>query len=270
MKKRNLLFFVFLFSCTNSSLKNQYLFAEKLWKDQKYGAAVSEFEKITRKDALGKIGLRALYQGAMIQALYLFQYPDAVQKLKIFSEKTDQVQDAWEAQKLIGEIFFSQLENYEKASQHYETLLKNNPNVKEGPEFLFRIAKSHFFLSQFDEALKIYEDLIQHYSETEWGQKALFESAATSCIRAGKPTEQGQNQLYQAGIDRYEKFLSLYPKSKWAIQAKFGIANCLEEMDKLDVAESHYQEIRTSYPSPKIIDLKLRRIAERKMQRGNH
>ncbi len=69
-------------------------------------------------------------------------------------------------------------------------------------------------------------------------------------------------------MEAYQRFLRRYPSSTWAAEAKFGIAACLEEMDQLDAALLQYESLRASYPSPKVIEIKLARIKERKEQRS--
>ena len=75
-------------------------------------------------------------------------------------------------------------------------------------------------------------------------------------------------EAYQEAIDAYQKFLKAHPGSALAPEAQFGIASCLKELDQLDAAYHQYEALRGTYPSPKVIEVKLARIRERKMQRS--
>jgi TolA-binding protein len=147
----------------------------------------------------------------------------------------------------------------------------------EAPEFQFRIAKSHFFLWHFADAIQAYETLIKSYPQTPWAEKASYEIGVTYFTRGEQHAGRGglasmslarDSDVYQEAIDAYEKFLKKYPNSELAPQARFGIAACLEEMDQLDAAFHAYEALRASYPSPKVIEIKLARIRERKAQRS--
>jgi TolA-binding protein len=259
-----------LFGCSVESAKKNYVLAESLWSDGKYAAAVGEFEKVTTKDPAGKLGTMALYRSAMTQAYFLSQYPDALRKLQRFVEVSSDPSAKWEAQKLIGEILFSRLEQYDLAMQHYKSLVSLKPEGPEVPEFLFRIGQSHFFLRQFNEAIESYQELNKKFPQNPWGERAAYEIGVTSYTRGGRSgaISGKTSDSYQEAIDAFERFIRSYPKSEWAVQAKFHIAASLEEMDQLDVAYRSYEALKAIYPSPKVIQIKMIRIRERQAQRS--
>jgi TolA-binding protein len=251
--------FVFHLGCSVDSAKTHYMLAEKLWNDRKYGAAVGEFEKVTSKDPKGKLGLQALFRAASTQYLFLAQYGEAIRKFRTFVQMSSDASQVWEAQLQIGEILFFKTEQYEQAIQHYTVLLDENKTRQEAPEFLFRIAKSHFFLMQFNESLVAYEELINKYPASALVEKAFYEIGATQFTR-GTGTPSGS---FEEAKLAFERFIRRYPKSPLVADAKFGIASCLEEMDQLDEAYKGFEAIQKTYPSPSVIDVKLSRIRQR-------
>ena len=260
--------------CTSNSTKKRYILAEKLWTDGKYSAAVSEFDKVTAKDPKSKIGQQALFRAAATQTLFLSQYEEAVKKFKIYADSPGvDLQLAWDAQKQIGEILFSKTEQYDRAIAHYQNLVKLKPEDSEVPEFEFRIAKSHFFLWQFDEAVAAYQQIMVQYKGTLWAERAALEIGVTHYTRGEQRPGMASREhgtgggSYQEAITAYEAFLKMYPKSDLAPQARFGIANCLEELGQLDAAYHAYHDLRLTYPSPQVIAIKLARIRERQAQR---
>ena len=256
--------------CSVNGAKSRYLLAEKLWTDGKYAAAVAEFEKVIQKDPKGKLGLQALYRAGMTQALYLFQYEDAVRKLRQFAVQTPDGDLAWEAQKTVGEVLFAKTDSHESAIQHYRVLLTKKPEAAEAPEFLFRIAKSHFFLWQFDDAIQVFQDLEKRYPDSPWAERAALEIGVTRFTR-GEHSPGGQGtaaETYQEAMDSYQRFLRKYPKSRLVPEAKFGIASCLEELDQLDAAYHQFEALLSTYPSPNVIKIKLTRIRQRQTQKG--
>jgi TolA-binding protein len=188
----------------------------------------------------------------------------------LFRESTE-LPSAWEAQKQIGEILFSKTEQYESAIQHYQYLLKNNPDAPEAVEFLFRIGKSQFFLWRFNDAVETYRQLIHKFPSTPWAEKAALEIGTTYFTRGEqRPGGSGPGmESYQDAILAYQSFLKIYPKSTLADQAEFGIASCYEELDQLDAAYQLYESLLKTYPSPNVIKIKLARLQERKKQRSH-
>lgn len=257
-------------SCSVDSARNHYVLAEKLWTDQKYLASVSEFEKVIAKDPRGKLGLQATYRAAMTQFLFLSQYGDAIRKFKEFVKGSPDSKSAWDAQLQIGEILFAKTEQYDQAISHYESLIQQNPTAAESPEFLFRIGKSYFFLFQFKEAILSFETIISKYPETVWAEKAMFEIGSAYFTQGEQNSEDRipGKEAYDVAMNAYQRFIKHYPKSLRVPEARFGIASCLEELDQLGEAYQSYAQLKASYPSPQVIDVKLSRIRERIAQRS--
>jgi outer membrane protein assembly factor BamD len=257
--------------CSVDSARNHYLLAEKLWADQKYPAAVTEFEKVISKGPRSKLGQQASYRAAMTQYLFLSQYSDAIRRFKSFIESSTDLQLIWNAQLQIGEILFSKLEQYDQAMQHYQTLLKSKMDSPEAPELLYRIGKSQFYLFQFNDAVKSYQELIQKYPRSKWAEKADFEIGATYFTR-GEQRSEGQESgaaAYEVAMEAYEQFIKRHPKSDRISEARFGIASCLEELDRLDEAYRLFEELKKTYPAPHVVDVKLTRIRQRLVHRGS-
>jgi TolA-binding protein len=176
----------------------------------------------------------------------------------------------WDAQKQVGDLLFSKLERYDQAVHHYQVMLQRKPDAPEAPDLLYRVAKSHFFLWEFDEAIAGYKDLIHKYRKHPLAERAAYEIGLTNFTRGEqRPSGGGSGkEAYQDAIDAYEAFIKQYPDSTLVPEARFGIANCLEELDQLDAAYHSYEALQSIYPSPKVIQIKLARIRERKAQRS--
>lgn len=249
-----------LSACSGNSAKSRYLLAEKLWSDEKYAAAVAEFEKVIQQDPKGKLGLQALFRAGMTETLYLGKHEDAVRKFNRFIEAVPEGESAWEARRQIGEILFSKTEQHDLSVLHYRSLLQARPQDPEAPFFQFRVARGLFLSGEYGDAISEYRELHRKYPDTEWGQRAVLEIGATYFTRGGADAP-------QEAMDAYQRFLKLYPTSPWVPEAHFGIAQALEEMDQLDAAYAQYEALKDSYPSPKVIQIKLIRIRERQDQK---
>ena len=255
--------------CTVDSAKRHYVLAEKLWTDGKYAASVAEFDKVVAKDPHGKLGAQALLRGATTQALFLSQYSEAVKKLRQYVEASPDTSATWEAQKEIGELLFSKLEQYDQAVKHYQTLIQLNPTAAEVPEFMYRVGRSYFFLDQFDDARKTYEQLVAQYPKSPWAEKGQLEVGQTLLTQGeqsgGRPSA---TEIFHSAMAAFQTFVQKYPSSSRVPEAQFGVASCLEELDQLDAAYQAYEALRGKYPSKNVIEIKLARIRERKAQRS--
>ncbi len=261
-----------LSACGLNSAKKQYVLAETLWTEGNYAASVNEFEKVYARDPRGKLGLQALFRAATTQAFFLNQHEEAIKKYRQYAEVSTDQETAWEAQLQIGEVLFMKLEQYDQAIQQYQTLLKIKPQDKDAPLFFFRIGKSQFFLRKFKEAVDTWKQLVEKYPSSSLVEQSLYEVGVAHYTRGEQSTDgrnaASSNQSYQEAIRSFESFIKKYPSSKLVPQAKFGIASCLEELDDLDGAYRAYEALRSTYPSPNVITVKLVRIRERKAQRN--
>jgi TolA-binding protein len=258
--------------CSVDSAKNHYVLAEKLWADGRYQAAVVEFGKVVKKDPSGPLGLQALIRSATTERLFLKNQRGALSKFQQYLRLAGDSKDSLAIERQVGDLLFEELGEYGESIQHYEAMLARHPADPQRPEYLFRVARSYFFLWKFPEAVAAYKKILKEYPGTVWSERAAFEIGLTYFTsgghRAGDRPIAESSQAYSKALSAYEAFLSAYPKSPLASRALYGIASCYEEMDQLDLAYKKYQEILPSYPSPNVIRIKLARIQERLARRG--
>jgi TolA-binding protein len=263
-----------LCACGANTAKKNYVLAEKLWTDKKYAAAVTEFDKVYQKDPHGKLGLQALYRSATTESIFLSEYSEAIKRFRLFVDRrgddADGLASLWDAEKQIGELLYSKTEQYDQAIVLYEKLIKQAPTSDEVPEFQFRIAKSHFFLRQFDQAVQKYQEIESKFPQSPLAEDAAYEIGLTQFTRGEQhPGGAGPGMgSYQTAIESYQRFIKKYPASPRTPEARFGIASCLEELDQIDAAYLIYQSLLSTYPAPKVIQIKLVRLRERKAQRS--
>jgi tetratricopeptide (TPR) repeat protein len=260
----------FFWSCTGGSARNQYLLAERLWTEGQYSAAVNEFEKVIERDTYGELGQQALFRAAMTEYLFLSRYSEAIAKFELFLVRTNDVQLAFFAKREMAEILFTHLSAFSQAERIYRELLENPLSPEDRALFLYRIAKSLFFLQDFEQAISYFEKVEAQHPESEWAEKAAYEIGVAYFTGGEHQPEPGspERSVYEKSIESFESFLAKYPESSLTAEARFGIASCYEELDQLDQAYRRYAAIKNIYPSPKVIEIKLIRIRERQKDRN--
>lgn len=258
-------------SCTVNRAQKHFLLAERLWSDAKYTEAVLEYDQVIKFGPTTGLGIKALYRGALTQTTFLGEHTAALQKLRIFSRRTQDRRARWEAEKLIGSILFEKLRRYPAAVTHYQEMIKERPKSEEIPLIRYRIARSQYFMWQFEEALSNYRRLREEYPDSEWGEKAALQIGHTLMTLASHDAASNiplENSKYQLALEAFESFRASFPNSKALPEAEFGIANCLEGLDRLEEAFKKYEAIVESYPSPNVVRIRLLRIKERISQKN--
>lgn len=247
------------------------MLAEKLWQEKNYAAAVAEYEKVIQKDPSTKLGIQAGFRAAMTQTLFLNEHLSALRKLNRIVEANIDPEFTYLAHRQMGEILFSRLEQHEQAIAQYERMIELYPKDPNQAEYVFRIGKSQFHLLRFDDAMKTYKIVVDQFPNTEWAKRARFETAVAQQTKGhqlqAKETRSA-NEVFKQAVKRYEEFIKLFPNDPLALQAKFEIGNCYEELDQIDAAYKAFEELKEKHPNRTVIELKLRRIRERKEQKN--
>jgi TolA-binding protein len=171
------------------------------------------------------------------------------------SQDTKQV---YQAERHIGEILFSKVEDYKAAIDQYQRLLGKYPDSEEKDFFLYRMAKSYYHILKFDDSVATFRRLINERPQSHLLEESLYQ------IGNGLYTK-GE---YEAAIEAFEEVMIKFPKGKYTIFAQFGVATCYEELDQLDEAYTIYNRIKDSYPSKNVVELKLKRVKERRESRN--
>jgi len=270
---RALLLGVFLgfVGCTSQNPRDRFLLAEKLWQEKNYAAAVGEYEKVVQKDPSSDLGVEAAYRAATTQTLFLNEHLLAMKKLNRLIEVNREHRLAHPANRLIGEILFSKLEQYEQSIQQYEKMLVLYPDDPAKDEYTYRIGKSLFHLLRFDDSIRTFRIVIEKYPVSESAKLARFAIGVSEQTKGhqlqGKEARLAQD-AFKLAVKEYGEFIRLYPADPLVLDAKFETGNCLEELDQVDAAYGQFEEILEKYPNRKVVELKLRRIRDRKSQKN--
>ena len=247
------------------------MLAERLWHEKNYAAAVAEYEKVVQKDPSADLGIEAAYRAATTETLFLNEHLSALKKLNRIIEVNREHRLAYPANKLIGEILFTKLEQYEQAIQHYEKMLENYPNDPTKEEYIYRIGKAQFHLLRFDDSIKTFRVIVEKYPNTDSAKLARFAIGVSEQTKGhqlqSKEARLAQDAFKQAVKD-YTDFIKLYPNDPLVLDAKFEIGNSLEELDQVDAAYEKFEEILEKYPNRTVVELKLKRIRDRKSQKN--
>jgi tetratricopeptide (TPR) repeat protein len=260
-----------LSACTSQNPRDRFLLAEKLWQEKNYGAAVAEYEKVVQKDPSSDLGIEAAYRAATTQTLFLDDQLGALRKLNRIIEVNRDHRLAYGANRMIGEILFVKLEQYEPAIQHYEKMLENYPDDPAKDEYIYRIGKAQFHLLRFDDSIKTFRTVVEKYPNTLSGKLARFAIGVSEQTKGHQQQSKEArlaSESFKQAVKEYTDFIRLFPKDPLVLDAKFEIGNSLEELDQVDAAYEKFEEILETYPNRNVVELKLKRIRDRKNQKN--
>lgn len=242
--------------CNANSPETKFLLAEKLLEDKKYEAAINEFRTIVDKAPRSPLGLDAQLKVAQIQHLYLGRSQEAIEAYREFLEYSKDEAKKREVEKTLADLQFQNFENYDEAIASYSKLIKENTNEKEGEELVYRLGRAFFLQAKFEDALKMFEYLRTRYPNGGYFWKSELETG-NALSAMGK---------CQDAIKQYEKVVVGAPADQ-KVLAKFAQASCYEEQDELDKAYEIFSSIRSDYPAPSVVELKMQKIKRRKILR---
>lgn len=245
-----------LISCNANSPENRFLFAEKLLEDRKYDAAINEFQEIVDRAPHSELGLESQLKIAQIEHLYLGRPKEAMDAYREFLRRNKDEKKRHEIEKILADLLFQNFENYDDAISSYSKLAEDSKGELDSEEIHFRIGRALFLKSQFQEAIKSFQAMRSRFPNGRLAWRAELE-IGNSLSAMGKCSD---------AVKQFEKVIQAAPRET-AVLASFGKAACLEEQDNLDGAYEILSQIKTEYPAPSVIELKLQKIKRRKILR---
>lgn len=248
--------FFLLVACNANSPENKFLLAERLLEDHKYDASIEEFQEIVDKAPSSKYGLEAQLKIAQIEHLYLGRSKEAVIAYREFLKRNKDETKKKEIERILADLEFQNFEDYEDAAEAYSKLIEKNPEREDTEEIMFRIGRSFYLKSKFQDAVKIYTKQKEKFPQGKFFWKAELE-IGNSLSSQGKCAD---------AIKQFDKVIAGAPKEQ-NVLASFGKAICYEEQDDLDSAYEILSKIKSDYPAPSVVELKMQKIKRRKILR---
>ena len=249
-------------ACTiQSSLSNRYLTAEKLWSGKNYEAAVLEFDRIVKESPNSSIGLQALWRASTTRTLFLNDQEEALKGFETFLNRASESELAPQAQKEIGEIYFSKLASYQKAIDLYEKLVASKKFKPEDESlFSYRVARSYFLINKIKKSIDLDELFLQKYPHS-----ALYLRAKLDLGEAWYAIGDSDKTSFPKAIKLFQEIEATTKGTDPGVYAEavFGEASAREELDQLEEAHKLYESLEKTYPAPNVVKVRMLRLEER-------
>lgn len=194
-----------------------------------------------------------LFQRGTIYHLYQSRYVDSVNDFRELLERFPLSSRAMEARLGIAEILEKKLGDCRLAIVHYQHLISDYDTVADNDLYQYRISQCYYNLLNFEQSVLEYRSLIDNYAASPLIDEAYFQIAATF---------QTTGNLAEAER-AWRKYLVRYPEGEQLLDAKFGLASTLEEMEELKKALAIYQEIFDDYDNKEALGWRIEKVRER-------
>ena len=249
-----LLFFILviilLFSACDKSGEDAYKKADELWSAGKYNEAVAQYEVISKKGT-GRLVADSLYQIGNIYYLNLRDYQKAIEAYRRLVEISPGSPFSPDAQRKIADIYKDKFGDLRGAIAEYQHFAKVFP--KEADKAMYQTAQCYALLKEFAKAREQYEAILKDAPDIDYKDEVYYQ-IANSYYLEGKTGEAKKG---------FEEFLGKFPESKLVPDARLGIALAYEEEGNLAEALSRLTQLKGVYHNQRALELRITGIRER-------
>lgn len=248
---------ILLAGCFFDSQKLVYNEAVEAEASQNFEKAVKYYERTIKRQPDNELALKASLQAYRVSLFQLNDFIKAAHFLRhrLLHQKT--VAERKNTQEKLADLFYDKMQDYKSALELYAKLLLVENSIPERVKYKERIARSYFYLGDFFQALVEIDELIaMSLGESERFESLLFKGNIHLTTK----------KLKEALIV-FEELKVKYPER--ALQEKIDItmAVAYEEMEQFDRAIDILKEFRRHKPDSPFVDLKIKRLEQRKMNR---
>lgn len=251
------LFFITLGGCTRSIDENYYRDAQSASQGGEFQKAVELYERIGKGFPDGKRAVPSAQEAAKLCIAELKDYVRGAEFLKMVILLGKKEQDLFLAQQQLAALQFEKLANYGDAISSYNKLLEFPDSYSQRFSVRMNIAKSHFYLNNFDQGLAEVERAIVDAVNPEQSFQASLVKG--NMLMASKKVDDA--------LKVFENLAAEFPELAAKEKIGLAIAVAYEERGEVIKAIEVLEKMKGSYPgNSDFIDLKMSRLAEKRTQ----
>lgn len=215
--------------------------------------AVSEFEKVIKRDPNSSLGIRSAKEAARISLYEIKDYKKAIEFYKNIIIQSKDPSDRFMAQKAIASIYFDNLQNYNAAIAEYTKIIQMNLTPSEEAIYRTNIARAYYYLNDFNQA----EFEIKEVMKLDISDDNRFSATLLSgnLLLARKD--------YTKAIDIFKKLISDFPERSQQENIQLSLAVCYEENNDYASAIKVLETLLDKYSPKEYVELRIRRLKER-------
>ena len=246
-----------LMNCTSSIDEKYYRDAQQASQSKDYEKAVELFERISKGFPDGKRSVVAAQEAARLCIAQMKDYVRGVEFLKTVVLLGKKEADLFLAQQELAALQFEKLANYSDAISSYNRLLEYPDSYPARFSIRMNIAKSHFYLNQFEQGLAEVERAMSEAVNAEQSFQAQLVKG--NMLIAAKRVDEA--------LKVFEHLDTEFPELAAKEKVGLAIAVAYEDRGDVDRAIAVLEKMKGSYQgNSDFIDLKMSRLEEKRTQ----
>lgn len=194
---------------------------------------------------------KALFQSAEILHLNLRSYQQALLSYLLVMRDYPESAEFLPSLRQVAEIYKFRLQDYGEAIVAYQKLL--DLGAKDGDVLQNEVADAYFRLNNFEQARIEFESLLKDYPGSPLAAEVQYRAAI--CLSL-----EGQLSRAESVLSRV---IEEWPKTPWAMEARFAMASVLEEKEELKAALEMLENLQGVYPNGEALAKRLAQVKER-------
>ncbi len=230
--------------------------AQKLLEEQRYNETTETYLRILKGDIDKELRVKIILQLADIYSIYLSDYKNANTQLSDVKRFTTNPIWLIKAEEKLGDLNLNYLKDYKVAIENYKNLKSFIPRLEKSDFYEYSYALSLLQDGQIDKAILEFNEIIKDPNH-EFYLKGLFNLGLANF----------ELQNWQSAISYMKEYIKRETRKDNVVQAKFVLANALENLEELKKAYNMYYSILSDYPNIDVIKNRLKSIYKRRVAR---
>ncbi len=232
-------------------LQARYEEAMELMRAGSYDESIGLFSAIHEGRPDSKLAPQALFHRGEILNISLKKYEEAlVAYLQLLKEYPNDAM-ALRSQRRVAEIYKHRLQDNSSAIVAYQNLL--DMGTTEPAESQYEIADSYFKLNNFEQARIEFEGFLREHPESPRIAEVTYRIGV--CLSIEGELEKSEEVL--------RRVVESWPEAPYAIEARFALAEVLEEQERLKESLRIFEQLQGIYPNPQALEKKISQVRER-------
>jgi tetratricopeptide (TPR) repeat protein len=246
--------FILLTGCSLSFTNLEYSRGREAAEKQDYPEALKHFKRVLQRDPESEKAIEAARDAAKISYFETKNFDEAIYYYDHLVRYSKTETERRGAEEKIASVFFEKKNDYVGAIEEYNKLLLLRNSSEQNADFHYNLSRAHFYLSHFsdaqneiEEALKLVQNQDKKFEMMMFQGNIYFNT---------KHADQA--------VKVYESIVEKFPEKAKADKVDMNIIVCYEEMEAFDAAIARLEKMRPTYTDVDFIDLKIKRLKERK------
>lgn len=193
--------------------------------------------------------------GARVAQIDAKDYPLAIEFYRHLVLRSESAAERKNAQRLIAQLYFDNLQDYSQAVLEYEKLLKLQLPSGEAFRYRLNLAKSHFQLNNLDQANSEIDTLL---ASKKLEPDDIFDAKVL------KANIQVSAKNLSAAAESWSQVLEEFPDRSKREKVALNLVVCYEEQKEFGKAIDLLEKMKVDYPNQDFLDVRIARLKERK------